>query len=90
MKGQVAMWSWFPLPAAWEASRSGCNWLDWTERCEDIFLNILSDVHAGKAKPRAHADWVNRLRGQQTTRILTKQNNSRSQAFMDSVVPIGN
>jgi hypothetical protein len=90
VKGQVAVRSWFPPPAAWEATRSGCNWLTWTERCESIFLNIMSDVCDGKGKPRALADWVSHLRGQQTSRILIKQNKTRSQAFMDRVVPIGN
>jgi hypothetical protein len=87
MKGQVAVWSWFPPPTAWEANRSGCNWLTWTERCESIFLNILSDVRTGKGKPKSHADWVSALRGQQTARILIKRNNSRSEDFMSKVVP---
>jgi hypothetical protein len=88
--GQVAEWSWFPPPAAWEANRSGCSWLTWTERCESVFLGILSDARAGKGKPRALADWKNRLRGQKHARILIEHNNSRSQAFMDRVVPVGN
>ena len=46
------------LPASWEASRSGCNWLTWTERSESIFLNILSDAHSGKGKPRSHTEWI--------------------------------
>lgn len=90
MKGQVAVWSWFPPPAAWEANRSGCNWLTWTERSESIFLNILSDARNGKGRPRSHADWVTHLRGQNVARVLIKRNNSRSQAFMDSVIPVGN
>jgi hypothetical protein len=86
-KGQVALRSWFPLPTAWEANRSGCNWLDWTERCEEIFLNIMDGVHDGTTKPKSHAEWVSFLRGQSTSRILIKQNNARSQAFLDKVVP---
>ena len=89
-KNQVALWSWFPLPAAWEASRSGCNWLTWTERSESIFLYILSNARNGKGKPRSHGDWVAHLRGQKVARVLIKQNNSRSQAFMDSMVPVSN
>ena len=49
---QVAMWSWFPPPAAWEVGHSGCNWLTWTERCESVFLPILSEARAGKGKPK--------------------------------------
>ena len=90
VQGQVAVWSWFPPPTAWEASRSGCNWLAWTQQCEDIFQNILSDVCTSKAKLRAQAEWVSRLHGQQTSHTLIKLNNSQLQAFMDGVVPVGN
>jgi hypothetical protein len=88
--GQVAVWSWFPPPAAWEAGRSGCNWLTWTERCESVFLKILSDARAGKGKPKPLAKWKEDLRGQRSSRILIEHNESRSQAFMDKVVPVGN
>ena len=74
-------------PAAWEVNCSGCNWLTWTEQCESKFLNILSDARTSKGKPRSHSDWVSELRGQQTARILIKQNNSWSEAFMSKVVP---
>lgn len=86
-KGQVAVRSWFPPPTAWVANRSGCNWLDWTERCEELFLKIMEGVHDGTAKPKSNADWVTFLRGQNTSRALIKQNNIRSQAFLDKVVP---
>ena len=87
--GQVAVWSWFPPPAAWEAGRSGCNWLTWTERCESVFLKILSDARAGKGKPKSLAKWKEELCGQRFARILIDHNDSRSKAFMDRVVPVG-
>jgi hypothetical protein len=89
VKGQVAKWSWFPPPEAWENTRAGCNWLTWTERCENIFQKILSDARAGVGKPKSHADWVTHLRGQQTSRNLILHNKSWSQAFMDRVLPVG-
>ena len=87
---QVAVWSWFPPPAAWEGNRSGCNWLTWTERCESVFQNILSDARAGKGKPKALAKWKSDLRGQRTARELIERNDLRSKAFMDRVVPYRN
>ncbi|KIM35115.1 hypothetical protein M413DRAFT_79731 [Hebeloma cylindrosporum] len=87
--GQVAVWSWFPLPSAWEATRSGCNWLEWTERCEEIFNNIIDDIQDGRAKPKSNAAWITFLRGQKVSRALVKHNNIYSQRFMDSVVPVG-
>jgi hypothetical protein len=86
--GQVAVWSWFPPPEAWESNRSGCNWLTWTERSEDVFQKILSDARIGQGKPKALAAWKEKLRGQKVTRTLTEHNESRSQAFMDRVVPV--
>jgi hypothetical protein len=86
---QVAVWSWFPPPSAWQHSRSGCNWLDWTERCETIFLDILKKAVSGKAQPKAHKDWINVLRGQGPSRVLVEQNNARSKRFMENVVPTG-
>lgn len=83
------MWSWFPNPRAWEVVRSGVNWLDWTERSEDIFLNIIEDINCGKGKPKSHTGWISHLRGQTVSRALIKQNNICSQQFMDSTVPTG-
>jgi hypothetical protein len=88
-EGNVAVWSWFPPPAAWEGNRSGCNWLNWTERCEMVFLNILSDARTGKGKPKSLTKWKDELRGQRVARQLIEHNYSRSQAFMDRVVPFG-
>jgi hypothetical protein len=88
--GQVAVWSWFPPPAAWEAGRSGCNWLTWTERCESVFLKTLSNARAGKGKPKPLAKWKDELRGQRVARTFIECNDSRLQAFMDRVVPVGN
>lgn len=87
--GQVAVWSWFPPPSAWEAARSGCNWLDWTERCEEVFLNIINNVRVGKSQPKPYASWVSHLRGQTVSRALIKFNNTYSQEFMDRVVLTG-
>ena len=87
---QVAVWSWFPPPGAWEGVRSGCNWLTWTERCESIFLRILSAARAGKGKPKSVTKWKDHLRGQRFARDAIENNDSRSQAFMDRVVPVGN
>ncbi|KDR76619.1 hypothetical protein GALMADRAFT_67036, partial [Galerina marginata CBS 339.88] len=89
IQGQVAVRSWFPPPAAWEHNRSGCKWLEWTERSEEIFQNILKDVRCGTAQPKSLSDWISQLRGQNVSRVLLKQNNSRSKQFMDTVVPIG-
>lgn len=86
---QVAVWSWFPPPLAWKHARSGCNWLDWTERCENIFLDILKKIESGKAQPKSRSDWISFLRGQATSRMLVKQNNARSEQFMNKVVPTG-
>jgi hypothetical protein len=55
-KGQVAVWSWFPPPAAWESDCSGCNWLTWTEQCDSVFLKILSDAHAAPVQVKESPD----------------------------------
>ena len=90
VRGQITTRSWFPPPNIWEGRRCGSNWLTWTERCEDTFQNILSNARSGVARPKSHSEWDNALRGQATSRILIKQNNSRSKAFIDRVVPFGN
>jgi hypothetical protein len=83
------VWSWFPPPAAWESSRSGCNWLTWTERSETVFLGILLDARAGIGKPRSLSKWRDDLHGPRFTRTLIEHNESRSKAFMDRVVLVG-
>ncbi|KDR72080.1 hypothetical protein GALMADRAFT_45163, partial [Galerina marginata CBS 339.88] len=83
IQGQIAVHSWFPPPTAWEHSRSGCKWLDWTERCEERFLIILRNINEGKAWPKAHADWISYLRGQSVSRILVEANNTHSERFMN-------
>ncbi|KAF8157848.1 hypothetical protein B0H34DRAFT_749097 [Crassisporium funariophilum] len=88
-KGQVAVWTWFPPPEAWVHNRTGCHWLDWTERCEDIFQRILTGIHDGTGRPRSTTQWLTHLRGQNVSRILIKHNDVRSQQFMDAMVPIG-
>jgi hypothetical protein len=87
--GQVAVRSWFPPPSAWTATRSGCSWLEWTERCEDIYLNIINNIREGKGTPKSHADWISFLQGQKIARALVNNNSSLSQRLMDSVVPVG-
>ena len=82
------MWSWFPPPVAWEAYRSGCNWLTWMERSENVFVKILSNTHAGKGMPKSLSQWTSYLRGQRVTRTVVEHNKSRSQAFMDRMVPV--
>jgi hypothetical protein len=89
VEGQVAKWTWFPPPEVWEKTRVGCNWFTWTERCEDIFQNILFDARADVGKPKSVSEWVTFLRGQQTARFLISHNKSRSQAFIDRVLPVG-
>ena len=65
-------------------------WLQLAYLDREVLLNILSDAREGKGRLRSHADWITHLRGQNIARVLIKQNNSQSQAFMDSVVPVGN
>ena len=83
------MRSWFPPPLAWESNRLGCNWLEWTERCEEVFLNIVDNVYNGKGRPKSHSEWTTFLQGQKVARVLANGNHTVSQKFMDRVVPIG-
>jgi hypothetical protein len=82
------VWSWFPPPSAWQAARCGNKWLDWTERCEDLFIKIMYDIRHSKLSPKSRQGWIEHLKGQKQTKILVEANNKQAEMFMNKVVPI--
>lgn len=85
---QTVTLSWFPPPQVWDGKRSGFRWLEWVERDEAFFLDILLDIQMGRHQPLTHTQWQNRLRGFKPARELVSNNEKRSQHFLDSVCPI--
>ena len=84
---QEAVCSWFPPPSAWQAARCGNKWLDWTERCEDLFLNIVYDIRHDNLAPKSRQGWIDYLKGQKQAKILVAANNKQAEMFMAKVVP---
>ncbi|KAF8811665.1 hypothetical protein BYT27DRAFT_7276416 [Phlegmacium glaucopus] len=85
---QEAVWSWFPLPASWNAARSGLRSIDWMERCETWFVKLLANICGGKIKPKSHVEWVSSLRGQKLSRALIDNSKSLAETFVNNVVPL--
>ncbi|KAF8813998.1 hypothetical protein BYT27DRAFT_7083001, partial [Phlegmacium glaucopus] len=85
---QEAVWSWFPLPASWNAARSGLRSIDWTERCETWFVKLLANICKAKIKPKSHIKWVTSLRGQKLSHALINNSKSLVETFVNNVVPL--
>ena len=85
---QEAVWSWFPLPASWNAVRTGLRSIDWTERCETWFVKHMANIREGKTTPKSHTDWVSSLRGQKLSRALIDNSKNLAETFINNVVPL--
>ncbi|KAF8157403.1 hypothetical protein BJ912DRAFT_867269 [Pholiota molesta] len=80
--------SWLPPPSAWCKNGAGFRWLEWTERSESFFVQLLQDIQAGKARPLSVADWRSRLRGLKSTRDLLNFSNEQARRFMNEQLPV--
>ncbi|KDR77443.1 hypothetical protein GALMADRAFT_138554 [Galerina marginata CBS 339.88] len=87
---QEAVWSWFPPPSAWQAARCGNKWLDWTERCEDLFLKILYDIRHNNLAPKSRQGWIECLKGQKPAKVLAEANFKQAKMFMTELLPVQN
>ena len=79
---QTTVVSWFPPPSIWESGDCGYAWVEWTERAENIFAEILSDIQTGKGQPLSKAKWRNRLHGHVNNRLVTGNNQKRSEKYL--------
>ena len=84
---QEAVWSWFPLPSAWNSDRVGLRSIEWTERCETWFVKHLAKIRAGEVKPKSHTEWTSSLRGPNLSRTLMNNSRRLAQEFVDRDVP---
>jgi hypothetical protein len=58
---QTVTLSWFPPLQAWDSKQSGYRWLEWTEKDEAFFLDLLLDIHPRKHQPLKRTEWRDRL-----------------------------
>lgn len=82
---QTTIVSWFPPPSLWEHSDCGLGWLEWREKAEKFFLQILSDNRSGKGQPISKAAWRNRVRGHVNNRLVTANNEKRCLSYLEKI-----
>jgi hypothetical protein len=85
---QTVTQSWFPPPEVWDNKSSGFRWLEWTERDETFFLDILLDIQTGKHQPLKRSEWRDKLRGFKDARSLISNNEERAETFLKLVCPL--